>query len=152
MMTIAGLRRLCLVAVIAALGACSSTATQTTSVDSRSGAAQTISGTIGFGAAFNPRYVGRWTMSDRFARSCTYQFLGEPMGGSGSIGRAEPTGFCTAPFDDVAGWRATRSQVVLFDASGNRLASLSADGSGLYRGRFRGRTLSSDVILRKGFV
>lgn len=144
--------RVVVVSALLALAACSSTATQTTSFDSRTGTTQQVSGTLGFGSLFNPRYLGRWTMSDRFARSCTYEFLNEAMPGSSSIARAVKSGYCTPPFDDVSGWRATGSSLVLFDSSGDRLASLSLAGSNAYSGRFRGRTLSTDVIMRQGRV
>ena len=140
-----------LTVALVALTACSSTATSAATADSRSGAAQWVSGTLLFGTWFDSRYLGRWTMSDRFARSCTYQFAAEPMGNSQSIARATPAGYCVPPFDDVAGWRVSGRDLNLFDSRGNRLAALSADGES-FRGRYSGRTLSIEVVLRRGFV
>lgn len=137
-------------AALLVLAACSSTATQTTTVGSRSGPSEVFAAT--FGSGVNSRFVGRWTLSDRFARSCTLRFLNEAMAGSGSVGKAEPAGYCTRAFKDVAGWRVVGRSLVLFDGEGDRLARLARDGSEAYRGRFRGPTLSTDVVLRKGFV
>lgn len=147
-----GLKLLLVAAVLAAGTACSSSASQTVSAESRTSATQQVAGLFSFGTSFGPRYLGRWTLADRFARSCTYMFENEPMAGSTRIALAEPSGYCTRPFDTVAGWRVTGRNIELFDAEGERLARLSPDGEGQYSGRFRGPTLRADVVLRRGFV
>ncbi len=146
------LRLIVVATLLAATAACSSSASQTVSAGSGSGSATQVAGVFSFGPHFSPRYLGRWTMSDRFARSCTYIFENEPMQGSTRIAAANPSGYCTRPFDAVAGWRVIGRDIELFDATGEQLARLSPNGEDNFFGRFRGPTLRAEVILRRGFV
>lgn len=144
------MRVLATLGLLAVLAACSSTGSQSVSTDTRSGTVTSVGGTITIGTYFDTRLLGRWTLSDRFARSCTLVFEDELLAGTSSVGRAEQSGYCTSPFTEIEGWRSAGRNIILTDATGERLVSLSPDGSGAYQGRYRGRIYSDDVRLRRG--
>lgn len=144
------MRGLAALGLLAILAACSSTGTQGVTTDSRSGTVNSVGGTITIGTYFDTRLLGRWTLSDRFAHSCTYTFEDEVLPGTSSTGKAVPTGYCTSPFDEVEGWRSAGRSIILTDGAGDRIVSLSPDGTGTYRGQYRSRAINIEVRLRRG--
>ena len=94
--------------------------------------------------------TGKWTLKDKFGRTCTFALSTSPLSGASGAMQAAQSGFCSSEFSSVAGWMGAGNGIALTNNTGAIQGQLIADGQGGYEGNLNTMFGPGAVTLTRG--